>query len=491
MRLKSGCDLTKKIGFNWGSVNHWTILYLAIGLLIIGLLGCSRERTLPAGSQDTSAGSPIPAVNSQPVLIGHEAQIAEVEIQVLESDPVQINAIVRGQVSDGCVIIERLEQSRTEDTFWLNVVTARQLEAECTNEPQIFGEGIHLDTVGLPTGTYTVTANSANAMTESFFLSPEMVIAPEPTPGPAVTMINGILWADVCTENDDGSPGLGCVDDGSGTLQPDGLLGEDEARIPGVLVELRLGECPGSTVVATVASGINGAFQFEDLETGFYCVSITTETAPNTAILASGIWTHPTSDFSPAARPGQTTISLGPNQKQTANFGWSYAAESAAIAEAVTRDSDTSPPASETTTSESETTETNDSPSPTDDGPELDCVDASAYIADITIPDDTLISAGEAFTKTWRVRNTGTCTWGAGYSFIFADGEQMSAPDTIPFQVAVPPEREVAISVPMAAPTEPGTYRSDWKIQSVSGEVFASRGDFAYYVQIVVAAESE
>ena len=37
--------------------------------------------------------------------------------------------------------------------------------------------------------------------------------------------------------------------------------------------------------------------------------------------------------------------------------------------------------------------------------------DQAAFIRDVTVPDGSPFAPGETFTKTWRLQNTGTCTW--------------------------------------------------------------------------------
>jgi hypothetical protein len=39
------------------------------------------------------------------------------------------------------------------------------------------------------------------------------------------------------------------------------------------------------------------------------------------------------------------------------------------------------------------------------------CTDIAAFVADVTIPDNTVMAPNQPFTKTWRLRNDGTCTW--------------------------------------------------------------------------------
>ncbi len=53
-----------------------------------------------------------------------------------------------------------------------------------------------------------------------------------------------------------------------------------------------------------------------------------------------------------------------------------------------------------------------------------DCTFDSAFVADVTVPEGTEIPPGKSFTKTWRVRNTGTCPWKAGTGLVFVSGDQ-------------------------------------------------------------------
>ncbi|MFN8433835.1 MAG: peptidoglycan-binding protein [Anaerolineales bacterium] len=110
----------------------------------------------------------------------------------------------------------------------------------------------------------------------------------------------------------------------------------------------------------------------------------------------------------------------------------------------------------------------------------------ASFVTDVTIPDDTTFLVEKPFTKTWRLKNVGTCTWTAGYKLVFDSGERMSGPETQPLTaVSVAPGEEVDVSVNMIAPAVAGTYKSNWKIKDEKGEVFGlSSGPF--YVQIKV-----
>ncbi len=107
---------------------------------------------------------------------------------------------------------------------------------------------------------------------------------------------------------------------------------------------------------------------------------------------------------------------------------------------------------------------------------------------DVTVPDDSVIAAGQSFVKTWKLVNTGTCTWTSGYSTRFFYGDRMSAPEIVPLQSTVLPSQSVEISVEMVAPQAPGTYQGNWKMMNPAGELFGigPSGNQAFWVRIVV-----
>ena len=115
-----------------------------------------------------------------------------------------------------------------------------------------------------------------------------------------------------------------------------------------------------------------------------------------------------------------------------------------------------------------------------------DCEDEAAYYADITIPDGTWLSPGSEFTKTWQVRNSGSCAW-EGYALVFASGDVMSAPLVNPLPVIAP--GEIAdISINMIAPTRGGEQTGNWEFQNAAGVRFGvgSGGTDYIWVQIQV-----
>ena len=109
------------------------------------------------------------------------------------------------------------------------------------------------------------------------------------------------------------------------------------------------------------------------------------------------------------------------------------------------------------------------------------CAFNTRFIADVTIPDDTILSPGESFEKIWRIRNSGTCPWEPGTLWQFVAGDRMDAPAVVPLPPAVRGD-EVDVAVTFTAPEVGGTYRSDWALAPPDGPPL----DKSYYVQIVV-----
>ena len=104
------------------------------------------------------------------------------------------------------------------------------------------------------------------------------------------------------------------------------------------------------------------------------------------------------------------------------------------------------------------------------------------FVADVTVPDDTTMSPGQDFLKTWRVKNAGSCPWGDGYELVYADyADDMSGQPQAITQV-VQPGQEVEVSVQFTAPDAIGEYLSAWQMSNPAGVTFPE----AIYVRIIV-----
>lgn len=88
-----------------------------------------------------------------------------------------------------------------------------------------------------------------------------------------------------------------------------------------------------------------------------------------------------------------------------------------------------------------------------------------ATFAGETVPDGTVFDGGTAFTKTWRVRNTGTDAWPDNTVLVFVGGEKMGGPDSLPIGRVAPGEVK-EITVNLIAPAAPGDYTGNWVLQA-------------------------
>jgi Ig-like domain from next to BRCA1 gene len=107
--------------------------------------------------------------------------------------------------------------------------------------------------------------------------------------------------------------------------------------------------------------------------------------------------------------------------------------------------------------------------------------DSLGFVADVNVPDGTSMSPGQDFLKTWRVKNTGSCPWGAGYKLVHAYGDEMSG-QSQPLTTVVQPGEEVEISIQFKAPDAANQYVSAWQMSNPKGVTFP----VAIYVKIVV-----
>jgi hypothetical protein len=109
------------------------------------------------------------------------------------------------------------------------------------------------------------------------------------------------------------------------------------------------------------------------------------------------------------------------------------------------------------------------------------CRNDSAFVLDVNVPDGTHVAPGASFTKTWRLRNSGTCTWDASYRLTFISGEQMNGPQSMALGETVPPGGEVDLSIDLMAPQADGAYQGQWQLAAPDGIPFGAKP----YVEIV------
>ena len=132
------------------------IVILALVSLSLVLVGCARATEAPPQGEPTST---TPSDAQEAKVITGTARVEAIEILILESFPVQVNVVARGNLPDGCTTIDRIEQERDESVFVITITTVRPAEQMCTEALVPFEEVISLDVAGLKAGTYTVDVN--------------------------------------------------------------------------------------------------------------------------------------------------------------------------------------------------------------------------------------------------------------------------------------------------------------------------------------------
>lgn len=116
----------------------------------------------------------------------------------------------------------------------------------------------------------------------------------------------------------------------------------------------------------------------------------------------------------------------------------------------------------------------------------------ASFVRDVTVPDGAVILPRFTFVKTWELKNTGTCTWDAGYAVVFADrGNSMNGPQSTPILSSgqvVKPGDSLQVSVTLRAPAKLGDYAGDWELRSADNQLFGTgpKADAPFYVKIKV-----
>ena len=104
-----------------------------------------------------------------------------------------------------------------------------------------------------------------------------------------------------------------------------------------------------------------------------------------------------------------------------------------------------------------------------------------AIMVSETISDNTKYSKGATFTKSWTLKNTGTCDWNTGYKLSIKSGKDMSVKGYVNISEETDPGETIKIEVPMTAPSTAGTYKGIWQMETNKGVKFGQ-----VWVQIVV-----
>jgi len=115
--------------------------------------------------------------------------------------------------------------------------------------------------------------------------------------------------------------------------------------------------------------------------------------------------------------------------------------------------------------------------------------DAAAFVTDVTYPDGTIVGRGITFTKVWRIKNVGTCTWTTAYDLVFVSGEKFDAKNAVALPASVGPGGNVDVSIQLTAPNKDGNYQGYWKLRNASDVLFGfgSTSESTLYVDVNVS----
>ncbi len=104
--------------------------------------------------------------------------------------------------------------------------------------------------------------------------------------------------------------------------------------------------------------------------------------------------------------------------------------------------------------------------------PTPSCTNRAELVKALNIFDNAALDAGQSFAKIWRIKNTGTCVWSAGYALAFYSGEQMGGQASIPLPSVVQPGNTVEARLDLVAPLDQTSYTGNWVLQDAGGNDF-------------------
>jgi hypothetical protein len=102
------------------------------------------------------------------------------------------------------------------------------------------------------------------------------------------------------------------------------------------------------------------------------------------------------------------------------------------------------------------------------------CRDLFALNGAVNVVEGQEFQPGESFEVVWPIRNAGTCSWSADYSLRLVVGDALGASDVVELGTAVAPGESILLTLQMTAPSQPGSYRSIWKLHDSQGRAFGT-----------------
>ncbi len=96
------------------------------------------------------------------------------------------------------------------------------------------------------------------------------------------------------------------------------------------------------------------------------------------------------------------------------------------------------------------------------------------FVQHVSVLPQSSFEPGTDFTKIWRIRNTGACTWNHNYDLAFDAGDRMGGPSSVSLNREVRPGESIDLAVDFRAPSSVGNYRGEWLLINPSGDAFGT-----------------
>jgi len=143
-----------------------TILILVLAAIITNTISCQPlDPGLSIPENPDAMDTPVVSPTEQAIewVESESLTVESVDVLIMESWPLQVNAVVKGYLPDGCTNIYQSSSHRYGQGFRINLVTRRPKDALCTEALELFEVIVPLDVSGLPAGNYQVDAYGVQA----------------------------------------------------------------------------------------------------------------------------------------------------------------------------------------------------------------------------------------------------------------------------------------------------------------------------------------
>lgn len=137
-------------------------------------ISATSDPNAPISSDDPAQPTEDPFAD--PNMVEGTLYVNSVELLTLESFPLQMIAIVKGDFSDGCTQMAGSEQTIDGNTITVTLKGARPADVACTEALVPFEENVGVDIFGLAAGDYTVVVKGVNDVTATFTLDMDNIL---------------------------------------------------------------------------------------------------------------------------------------------------------------------------------------------------------------------------------------------------------------------------------------------------------------------------